>query len=126
RGDDDHAGVGRDGGDLRNRVEAVLAREQQVKQHEVGLERAGTNDRLLCGVSFADDLDPGLLLEPAPQTRAKQLVIIDEQDTRRHQRPPNPSLALVPPSARGESSIWAPKVPATRRESSSPTPDPDS
>ena len=101
---------------VRGSAEAcpVAARPGRSGHGEAG-EAPDPCDRDLGRVRLSDDRHVTLSLQPAAQTCAHELVVVDEQDPDRHQMPSNASKALVPPCVRGMSSIVATNVLAMRR-----------
>ena len=68
--------------DLAGRLDAVHPRHVQIHQHDLGSEIPHLPQRLGAAVRLAGD-QHALLLEQAAQPRAKQVVVVDDQDSRR-------------------------------------------
>ena len=100
---------------FRDRLMAARSRQQQVQQDQVGLERTGLADRLLGRGRLTDRGDVLLQLQPAPQARPEQRVVVDDQDADHRRLLSTTTLARVPPTARGASSSAPPNRPASRR-----------
>jgi hypothetical protein len=68
------------------RLDAAHSRHVEIHHDDVRRKVGDLRHSLRPGSGLADDLDP-LLLEEVPQPCAKEILVVDEQDTKRLRRP---------------------------------------
>jgi signal transduction histidine kinase len=87
RREHDDLAVGRGLAQPRECTEPVQPRHREVEEDQIGVEAGGALDRLLAVRSFADDVEAVLLEQPG-QRRARQRMVVNEEDSLCHRLQP--------------------------------------